>query len=256
MKLIDFMKHTGFKGNGGEHVGIAIIDSGVKNITQPNIVYGYNTLTMSALGLSENNLEDCQHGQDLYDIINTISPKSNYYIFKSFDGNGVGSNLSVYEALIRCRDIEGIDIICMSFSSFREMNKVTLKALNECLDNGKIIFTAMGNDNSSTMTYPSGVSGVYPVGGVDDSLERKSERSNYGSRLKFVAPSERLELSNGRIVDGTSYANAIVVGQIADIMGIEHIDRKDFDYADIVKNHCKLDNIRADLAYGVLYKNK
>lgn len=255
MKLTDFMKHTGFQGNGGDGIGIAIIDSGVESI-QDNIVYGYNSITGKQDVFDDTLSGENKHGQNIYDIINTISPNANYYIFKAFNGKGMSTSLYVYEALIRCRDIEGIDIICMSFSSLREMNKVTLRALNECIDENKLVFTAMGNDNSSTITYPSGVSGVYPVGGLDDSFERKSERSNYGSRLKFVAPSERLELPNGRIVDGTSYANAIVVGQIADIMGVEHIYREDFNYTDIIQNHCKLDNIRADLAYGVLYKNK
>lgn len=256
MKLTDFMKHTGFKGNGGEGIGIAIIDSGVENI-QDNIVYSYNSITSNQDVFDNTGNSENKHGQGIYEIINAMAPNADYYIFKAFDGKGRGTSLYVYEALIRCRDIEGIDIICMSFSSFREMNNVTLRALNECIEDGsKLVFTAMGNDNSSRVTYPSGVNGVYPVGGVDDSLEIKSERSNYGSRLKFVAPSERLELPGGQIVDGTSYANAIVVGQIADIMGYQHIKREDFDYSDVVKNHCRLERVKPDLAYGILYKNK
>lgn len=241
-----YLKETGFNRNNGNNIGIAIIDTGC-NIVNENIKLQYNSITGS------NDVYDyVGHGTAIYEIINSIAPKANFYIMKGLDDKGNGSMLSLYECLIRCRDNDNIDIICMSFSSFNELSSTTRKAMKECLSNNKIILSSIGNDSMNVNTYPSSIDGVYSVGGLNTKLDDKFETSNFRVDTNFVALGDNI-FANNEIRNGTSFANAIVVGQIAEIMSDYNIDRVNFHSYNI-HNHFSRSYRELNTAYGSLYK--
>lgn len=249
MNLQDYIKRTGFENPEPVGKNIAILDSGF-NTDNKNVKMRFNAFTKT------DDVSDVRgHGTAIYEIINTISPNSNYYLFKALDDFGKGDMLSIYESLIRCRDIEEIDIICMSFSSFAKLSKSAHDALIDCIDKGKIIVSALGNDSSNTVTYPSGIDGVYKVGALSsDDLSKRYKKSNYSPTTSFVALGENIE-ANGEIREGTSFANAIVVGQIAELMAHDNIEKENFNY-EFAKQFTNGEVRFMDTAFGELIKQK
>lgn len=246
MNLDSYLEHTGFNRNNGSGVGIAIIDTGC-NIVKENILLQYNAFK------GDNDVYDYKgHGTAIYEIIDSIVPQSKFYIMKGLDDYGNGNMLSIYQCLIRCRDNDNINIICMSFSSFRELSITAKKALKECINKGKLIFASIGNDNRNVETYPSSIDGVYKVGGLDSELSDKYLTSNFRSDTDFVALGENI-FANNEIRDGTSFANAIVVGQVSEMISDKIIDINDFKNYDISK-HFKKKYKELNTAYGSLYK--
>lgn len=249
MNLQDYIKRTGFENPEPVGKNIAILDSGF-NTDNENVKFKFNAFTKT------DDVSDKRgHGTAIYEIINTISPNSNFYLFKALDDFGKGDMLSIYESLIRCRDIEEIDIICMSFSSFSKLSTSAHDALIDCINNNKIILSALGNDSSNTVTYPSGIDGVYKVGALSaDDLSQRYHKSNYSPKTNFVALGENIE-SNGETREGTSFANAIVVGQIAELMAQHNITKEEFNY-ELVKQFTNGDVRFMDTAFGELIKPK
>lgn len=241
-----YLEKTGFNRNNGEGIGIAIIDTGC-NIINDNIKLQFNGIKM------DNDVYDYKgHGTAIYEIINSIVPKASFYIMKGLDDYGNGSMLSIYECLIRCRDNDDIDIICMSFSSFNKLSITTKKALNGCISKGKLIFSSIGNDSKNTETYPSSIDGIYSVGGLNTELTDKYETSNFRTDTDFVALGDNI-FANGENRNGTSFANAIVIGQIVEIMSDYGLDRNSFLEYDITK-HYERKYRELNTAYGSLYK--
>lgn len=246
MDLDLYLKETGFNRNNGDGIGIAIIDTGC-NIVNDNIKLQFNSIKM------DNDVYDYKgHGTAIYEIINSISPKSSFYIMKGLDDYGNGSMLSLYECLIRCRDNDNIDIICMSFSSFNELSSTTKRALDGCISKGKLIFSSIGNDSRNVLTYPSSIEGVYSVGGLNKELDDKYETSNFRTDTDFVALGDNI-YANNEVRNGTSFANAIVIGQISEIISDYDIDISDFKEYNI-SNHFKKTHRELNTAYGSLYK--
>lgn len=247
MNLQDYIKRTGFENPEPVGKNIAILDSGF-NTENNNVKFKFNAFTKT-----DDVTDKRGHGTAIYEIINKISPNSNFYLFKALDDFGKGDMLSIYESLIRCRDIDEIDIICMSFSSFSKLSASAHDALIDCLNKKKIVLSALGNDSSNTVTYPSGIDGVYKVGALSaNDLSQRYRKSNYSPTTNFVALGENIE-ANGEIREGTSFANAIVVGQIAELMAQHQIDKEDFNY-ELVKQFTN-GNVRfMDTAFGELIK--
>lgn len=248
MNLEEYLQLTGFDKPEEKGKNIAILDSGF-NTDNNNIKFRFNAFTKT------DDVTDVRgHGTAIYEIINKISPNSNYYLFKTLDDNGQGSMLALYEALIRVRDNDDIDIVSMSFSSFEKLSPATLKALNECLAKGKILVSALGNDSRQVVTYPSGIDGVYKVGALSDSdINVRYEKSNYSNKTDFVALGQNI-MANGKLRSGTSFATAIVVGQIAELMASKDISREDFNY-ELMRTYLSEEVRTMDTANGHLQKS-
>lgn len=223
MDLDLFLQKTGFTTYNGKNVGIAVIDTGC-NIELPNIKYKFNAFTKTDIVNDTRN-----HGTVVTQIINHIAPNADLYIFKGIDDYGQGSSLSLYESLLQIRDNKDIDLICMSFSSFQELNPLVEKILNDCIDNGKKVIASLGNDNTNKLTYPATANGVWAVGAFNSDLTDKEKDSNYGTKTNFMALGE-IEFNNNSY-NGTSYANAIVVGQLANLLS--EVDDKESLFTNI-----------------------
>lgn len=247
MNLKQYLKLTGFDKPEPEGVNIAILDSGF-NTQNKNVKYRFN-----AFDKSEDVKDERGHGTAILDIISTVSPNSNFYLFKALDKDGKGTMLSLYESLIRVRDIEEIDIVCMSFSSFQKLSITTDKAIKECLENKKILVSALGNDERQQDTYPSSVEGVYKVGALSESLISRYHLSNYSPTTHFVALGENI-LANKELREGTSFATAIVIGQIAEIMAHYQIKKEEVNY-ELFEDSFLSSSLRTmDMARGHLLK--
>lgn len=247
MNLKQYLKFTGFENPEPQGVNIAILDSGF-NTRNKNVKYKFN-----AFDKSDNVKDERGHGTAILDVISTISPNSNFYLFKTLDENGHGSMSSLYESLIRVRDIEEIDIVCMSFASFTQLSSTTKKALDECIEAGKIMVSSLGNDGRQQDTYPSSIEGVYKVGALSESLLSRYEKSNYSTTTHFVALGENIR-ANKELREGTSFATAVVVGQIAEIMSHHQINKEDVDYEMFEDLFLSSSSRTMDIAKGHLLK--
>lgn len=248
MNLEEYLKLTGFDTPEEKGMNIAILDSGF-NTDNDNVKYRFN-----ATNKTDDVTDNRGHGTAIYEIINRISPNSNYYLFKTLDDNGQGDMLALYEALIRVRDNDDIDIVSMSFSSFQPLSPTTLTALKECLAKGKILVSALGNDSRQVVTYPSGIEGVYKVGALSDTdINTRYEKSNYSNKTDFVALGQNI-MANGELRSGTSFATAIVVGQIAELMASKDISREDFNYQ-LMRTYLSEEVRTMDTANGHIQKS-
>lgn len=248
MNLKEYINHTGFAEKGGQGINIAIIDTGC-NIESENIVYRYNPYFNN-----EDVNDEAGHGTALYEIMNEISPNANYYIIKGLDDYGKGSMKGIYKALTRVSTLKEVDLVCLSFSGFSELSQTTKEALNKCLNNNMKIVSAIGNDNTSRATFPSSVDGVWKVGGLNKSLDDKYSESNYANDTHFVALGEEIETSN-RTDSGTSFANAIVVAQIAYIMSKDNISKEQLSY-ELLSEYFETNERDLKTALGSLYYKK
>lgn len=247
MNLKQYLKLTGFDSPEPKGVNIAILDSGF-NTRNKNVKYRFN-----AFDKSDDVKDERGHGTAILDVISKISPNSNFYLFKALDKDGKGTMSSIYESLIRVRDIEEIDIVCMSFSSFQQLSITTEKAIKECLENKKILVSALGNDERQQNTYPSAVDGVYKVGALSENVTSRYHLSNYSPTTHFVALGENI-LANKEIREGTSFATAIVVGQIAEIMAHHQISKEEVDYKLFEELFLSSSSRTMDMAKGHLLK--
>lgn len=247
MNLEQYLKLTGFDSPEPKGVNIAIIDSGF-NTQNKNVKYKFN-----AFDKSDNVEDERGHGTAIFDVISTISPNSNFYLFKALDKDGKGTMSSIYESLIRVRDIEEIDVVCMSFSSFQKLSITTHKAIKECLENKKILVSALGNDERKQDTYPSAVEGVYKVGALSESIISRYHLSNYSPTTHFVALGENI-YANDEMREGTSFATAIVVGQIAEIMAHHQISKEEINYKLFEDLFLSSSSRTMDMAMGHLIK--
>ena len=247
MNLKQYLKLTGFDNPEPKGVNIAILDSGF-NTRNKNVKYRFN-----AFDKSDDVKDERGHGTAILDIISTISPNSNFYLFKALDKDGKGTMSSIYESLIRVRDIEEIDVVCMSFSSFQKLSITTEKAIKECLENKKILVSALGNDERKQDTYPSAVEGVYKVGALSESATSRYPLSNYSPSTHFVALGENIR-ANKELREGTSFATAIVVGQIAEIMSHYQINKEEVDYKLFEDLFLSSSSRTMDMAKGHLLK--
>ena len=247
MNLKQYLKLTGFDSPEPKGVNIAILDSGF-NTRNKNVKYRFN-----AFDKSDDVKDERGHGTAILDVISKISPNSNFYLFKALDKDGKGTMSSIYESLIRVRDIEEIDVVCMSFSSFQKLSITTEKAIKECLENKKILISALGNDERKQDTYPSAVEGVYKVGALSESVTSRYPLSNYSPTTHFVALGENIR-ANKELREGTSFATAIVVGQIAEIMSHYQINKEEVDYKLFEDLFLSSSSRTMDMAKGHLLK--
>ena len=247
MNLKQYLKLTGFDSPEPKGVNIAILDSGF-NTRNKNVKYRFN-----AFDKSDDVKDERGHGTAILDVISKISPNSTFYLFKALDKDGKGTMSSIYESLIRVRDIEEIDIVCMSFSSFQQLSITTEKAIKECLENKKILVSALGNDERQQDTYPSAVEGVYKVGALSESVTTRYHLSNYSPTTHFVALGENIR-ANKEVREGTSFATAIVVGQIAEIMAHHQISKEEVDYKLLEDLFLSSSSRTMDMAKGHLLK--
>ena len=152
------------------------------------------------------------------------APKSEIYIIKILDDIGLGNMTNISTGLALANNLN-VDIVCMSLGSWKKFSQTTIKGLQLLYKRGIIILSATGNNNCNDINYPSKYNEVLSVGGLSKDFNIRWEKSNYCRETNVVALAENVETIDNNLnktsVNGTSFANAITVGQVALMKSID-----------------------------------
>lgn len=185
------------KGNAGQGVKIAVLDTGVDS-SHPDlrIAGGYSFVE------GEETYEDQQgHGTHVTGIINALpngygvigmAPEAEVYALKVMNTSGMGYYSSVIQAIEWCIQNE-IQIVSMSFGGMED-SKILHQVIQEAATEHGILFVAAAGNNGAgveTETYPARYSEVLSVGAVNES-NQQSSFSSAGNELDIVAPGEQI----------------------------------------------------------------
>ena len=202
---------------------IGIIDSGLS--------LNINGMDYSKISYIDNdaNIDIIGHGTKIAYIINTICPNAELKIIKIFKEKLVTTTGSVLRALQKC-EREGIDIICLSTSITNFNNyKIIEDVCTKIIKNNVIIISSAHNFKIPCL--PAYIDGVYGVGisytpKMDDMFFCPNDDIQlYAKGLEVTVPSKKGKFIK---VNGTSYATAVAVGNIANIVsefGMENLDK-------------------------------
>jgi len=192
---------------GGSDVIIAIIDTGVNGNHEEfagRMVPGYDFVN------NDNDpSDDNGHGTSCSGIaagagnngvgIAGVAWGSFIMPMKVLGSDGSGNDTDIADAIIWASD-NGANVISMSLGGGGYTNYLD-NAINYAVDNSTVVFAAAGNDNSSTISYPSAYDNCISVGALSPCNERKNPGScdgenfwgsNYGVGLDFLSPGVRI----------------------------------------------------------------
>ena len=185
---------------------IAILDTGVSAHSEftGRLIGGYNFISNNT-----NASDDQGHGTSCAGIAAAKGNNSSGIAgvcwdclimpVKVLDSGGYGDDTGIANGIQWAAD-NGADVISMSLGGGGYVS-YTESTINYATEIGSIVIAASGNDNSGTLSYPSGYQNCISVGALSPCNERKSTSScdgenfwgsNYGSGLDFLAPGVRI----------------------------------------------------------------
>ena len=185
---------------------IAILDTGVSAHSEftGRLVGGYNFISNNT-----NASDDQGHGTSCAGIAAAKGNNSGGIAgvcwdclimpVKVLDSSGFGDDNGIANGIQWAAD-NGADVISMSLGGGGYVS-YTESVINYATEIGSIVIAASGNDNSGSLSYPSGYENCISVGALSPCNERKSTSScdgenfwgsNYGSGLDFLAPGVRI----------------------------------------------------------------
>lgn len=221
------------KGNFGENVKIAVIDSGfsvaasdynmsklinVKDYTDTastsfcNDTIGHGTAVVGIIAASHNSRGICG-----------IAPNATIYIYKCFYQSEQGSsakNSDIISAIYDSVDTYGVDIINLSSGTTDSL--IFKSAVDYAYNNGTLIVAAAGNKGQSSgniLYYPASYDHAVSVGSIDETGHRASH-SQRNNLVNIMAPGEDVYTLNIKspyyfTATGTSFATPHVTAAAA-----------------------------------------
>jgi len=187
---------------GNEDVVIAILDTGVNNHSEfsGRLLQGYDFIGNDTTPSDGNG-----HGTACAGI---SAAKGNNGVgvagicwdclilpVKIMSDDGFGEDTEIADGVVWSSDNDA-DIISMSLGGGAYVSYFN-NAIDYAVDNGTIVFAASGNDDASSISYPSAYENCVSIGALSPCNERKTFNScdgenfwgsNYGNGLDFVAP--------------------------------------------------------------------
>ena len=215
----------------GEYIpNIFILDTGCNGNDGDTM---YNAITCKI----EQATDDSGHGTFIHELIHYINPMANIYHVKVLDNSSSDArtvdNAFTYLRGLQQRGIK-IDLVCCSFGADAQINNKTFMTIKKIHKEGTLFFSSIGNDNKHLVYTPANLPEFLCVGGLSsDDIEFNTRwvRSNYSRITDIMALAENIDVPNNNIkIDGTSFANAIVVGQVSKLMS---------KYANVTKDDIK-----------------
>lgn len=135
-----------------------------------------------------------------------------------------------------------VDLICMSLGTKDNLSTSMRQSIQRATENGILIFAPSGNEGRTLLRNPADNPNVVAVGGID--LDKKiAKKSNRSKFIEGYAPSENIFIADGlddsgySTIDGTSFANAIFVGQFALILSYVRMHNKEINLRDFLTNY-------------------
>lgn len=165
-----------------------------------------------------------------------VAPEAKVYHLKILSDK-FGSGVSWDRAFERAMALE-VDIICMSIGTRSKLSPSMRQSLQRAKEKGIVILAPSGNEGLFLLRNPANDERVIAVGGKD-SKGKHTENSNKHVDIEAYALSKDVLVADldkdMQYVkrDGTSFANAIVAGQVALIIAYSRgkgyeIDSRDF----------------------------
>jgi subtilisin family serine protease len=217
-------------------VTVAVIDTGV-DYTHPDLI-GKVIKGYDYLNADNDPMDDHGHGTHVSGII-AAKANNNYGIagvswnakilaIKGLDSTGYGNDFDIALAIYAAANNASVKVINMSLGggySSTEDDAVYYAVVTK----GKLLVASAGNDNTSTPSYPAGLSTAYPgrvlAVAAHDSDHCKASFSNYGTWVSISAPGVSIlstippyidpNYSGFASWDGTSMAAPHVAGAAA-----------------------------------------
>lgn len=223
LDLKDFHKYT--KGQG---VKIAVLDSEIDLSHRE-----FKNKKIKCMSFVEDGPEN-SHGTAVSSLIIGknigIAPESELYHMKILSGSHGGA--VSWERALESAVSLGVDIVCMSVGTKMKLSPSMRQALQRAEDNGVIVLAPSGNEGRDLLRNPANDDRVIAVGGFNrEGLHSKN--SNRSIKIEANALSQGVLVantgSNMKYIkrSGTSFANAIVAGQLA--LMISYTRDKDYE---------------------------
>jgi subtilisin family serine protease len=141
----------------------------------------------SAAVLDQPGNADFGHGTMTAGIVHLVAPTAKIMPLKAFSSDGTGYLSNIIRATYYAAE-HGSKIISMSFS-FTSPSKEMTDAIHYANKLGIICVASAGNNGTSQVMYPAGISGVMGVASTSD-YGTRSTFSSYGSDVWISAPGE------------------------------------------------------------------
>ena len=201
-------------------VQVAVVDTGIDfdyfaDYRQRLTDSGVNTCNS---GTADSALDDNGHGSMVSEII-LRSTGDNVHItgYKVLNHNGFGDDLGIAAAIKKAAD-DGAAIINLSLGGIK--NDITLDAVDYAYEKGAIVVCAAGNESANAgKMAPACSEKALTIGALDKS-GHKSDYSNFGKEVDFVAPGTDIYFAyKEKTASGTSFASPYVAAEIALLLG-------------------------------------
>lgn len=244
----------------GKGVKVAVIDNGVKKITDKlNVTGGFDFINNSSTSYSDNITDN--HGTYVASVIAGkscgIAPFVDLYSLKvKIDGSEDSYN-QLIKALDWCLD-NNIDIVNISFG-FTSLTKTQLEVLElkckKLYDNNITIVAACGDNGASGagVSYPALFDCVFGIGSTNLDFS-KDLNSSYGYGLDFTCFGKSIAAYNtsGAITtvnEGTSIACALVSGIVA-LFKEQYMNLTPREIYEIIKENVSQKRETKDINFG------
>ncbi|MBD3402044.1 S8 family serine peptidase [candidate division GN15 bacterium] len=157
------------------------------------------------------------HGTFVTGLVLLAAPGSEILPLRAFDGDGVGSEFAIVQAL-NWALARGADVINMSFGSYT-IHPAMQATVNRVIDRGVVLVAASGNYGSDDPVYPAAIESVIAVGSFGED-ELVADFSSFGEHLDLVAPGVDVYSALAGEYEwgtwsGTSFSAPLVSGSVA-----------------------------------------
>ena len=169
-----------------------------------------------------------------------VAPEVSLYHMKMLS-DVFGSGASWGEAIRKAMALK-VDVICMSIGTKEKLSPSMRQVLQVAMERGITILAPSGNEGKFLLRNPANDERVLAVGGKDAD-GNQSAKSNKHKDIEAYALSEDVLVANtGETFNyikknGTSFANAIVSGQVALIIAYARDRGYDINVRDFLKTY-------------------